>query len=97
MQKHCKQTSNLIRCVKDFTDQCGKEVQKQLANVMLYTVKTVDKSYCSKSVKREELISMSSCANSIRDKTNDCMEKFMTGLGKANICEPKMKVPNTCW
>ncbi len=36
--KCSKQTTNPIKCVKDYTDQCGKEVQKQLANVMLYIV-----------------------------------------------------------
>jgi len=97
MLKHCKQTLNLIKCVKDFTDQCGQGVQKQLANVMLYTVKMNQKSYCTKSSKREEVISFSSCGNSIREATNKCMESFLNGLGKANSAESKYKVPQACW
>jgi hypothetical protein len=97
MQKHCKQTLNLIKCVKDYTDQCGKGVQKQLANVMLYTVKMNQKSYCTKSSKRQEVISFSPCGNSVREATNKCMESFLNGLGKANTMESKYKVPQACW
>jgi hypothetical protein len=97
MQKYCKQTTNLIKCVKDYTDQCGKEVQKQLANVMLYTVKVNQKSYCNKAAKRDEVISMSSCANSIRDQSSACMDKFLTDLGKSNTMATKHKVPEACW
>jgi hypothetical protein len=32
-----KQTTNPIKCVKDNTDQFGKEARKQLVNVMLYS------------------------------------------------------------
>ncbi len=97
MQKYCKQTINLIKCVKDYTDQCGKEIQKQLANVMLYSVKANQKSYCNKAAKRDEVISMSMCANSIRDESSACMDKFLTDLAKSNEVETKYKIPEACW
>ncbi|CAG2106572.1 unnamed protein product [Medioppia subpectinata] len=96
MSKHCKQTNSLIRCAKDYTDTCAKGVQKQLANVMLYTVKTNQKSYCSKSSKREEVISFAACGNAVRDETSTCMDNFLMNLGKANAVEQKYKVPHAC-
>jgi len=96
MQKHCKQTTNLIKCVKDFTDNCAKGVQKQLANVMLYTVKMNQKQYCTKSVKRDEVVSFSFCGNAIRDASSDCMEEFLNGLGKAKEVDSKNRVPTAC-
>jgi len=96
LQKFCKQTTGLIKCVKDYTDVCGKGIQKQLANVMLYTVKMNQKSYCTKPSKKDEVISLSSCGNAIREQSNVCMENFLTGLGKANSVEAKHKVPQAC-
>lgn len=98
MQKHCKQTLNLIKCAKDYTDSCAKGVQKQLANVMLYTAKMNQKSYCAKLNKREEVISFASCGNAIRDESSVCMDQFLMDLGKANsVEESKHKVPHACW
>ncbi|XP_054152527.1 uncharacterized protein LOC128951302 [Oppia nitens] len=96
MQKHCKQTLNLIKCAKDYTDKCAKGVQKQLANVMLFTVKSNQKTYCSKAVKREEVIQFAACGNSIRDQSTTCMDNFMTSLGKANVMDQKFKIPQAC-
>ncbi|CAG2172194.1 unnamed protein product [Oppiella nova] len=96
MQKHCKQTNALIRCAKDYTDSCAKGVQKQLANVMLFTAKTNQKSYCSKASKREEVLSFASCGNAIRDPSSTCMDTFLVNLGKANAMESKFKVPHAC-
>ncbi|CAG2181276.1 unnamed protein product, partial [Oppiella nova] len=96
LEKHCKQTANLIACVKDYTDVCGKETHKQLANVMLFTVKQIDKNYCTKSTKKQELMSFSACGNQIRDQSNKCMDQFMVELGKSNAFETRMKVPHAC-
>ena len=82
MTKHCKETTELIACVKDHTNRCGNELQKQLANVMLFTMKTNDKLYCSKSAKRQEFLSFGVCANKIRDQSNKCMEKFAVNARK---------------
>ena len=97
LQKHCKQTSILIKCVKDYTDLCGNELHKQLANVMLFSVRTHDKSYCTKSGKKQEFMSLGVCGNHIRDQTSKCMDEFLVMLGKANAFESKFKVPNACW
>jgi hypothetical protein len=97
MHKYCKQTANFIKCVKDYTDQCGQETQKHLAHMMLYYLKINQKSYCSKSVKREEVISLSSCANSLRSESSACMDRFMNDLGKSNGVEFKYKIPEACW
>ncbi|XP_054163719.1 uncharacterized protein LOC128961498 [Oppia nitens] len=96
LEKHCKETANLIKCVKDYTDVCGNEVHRQLANVMLYTVKTLDRSYCTKSSKKTELMSFSVCGNHIRDQSNKCMDQFMIALGKSSAYTTKLKVPHAC-
>ena len=97
MNKHCKETTELIACVKDHTDRCANDIQRHLANVMLFTMKTNDKHYCGKSAKRQEFLSLGVCANQIRDQTNKCMERFLLMLGKSNKYQTKYKVPFACW
>lgn len=98
MQKHCKQTLNLIKCCKDYTDSCAKGVQKQLANVLLYTQKMNQKSYCSKAHKRDEVVQFASCGNSIKQDASHCLDSFLDDLGKAKaVKEAKLRVPHACW
>ena len=97
LQKHCKQTTNLIKCVKDFTDLCANEGQRQLANVMLFTMRVNDKSYCTKAAKSRELMSLGVCGNQIREQTDKCMDVFLLLLGKSNAYETRFKVPHACW
>ena len=98
-EKYCGQTQNLVQCVKKFTDKCAQnEVQKNLANVMLYTVRSHHKGVCGSKAKRSQLVVMSKCANSIRKKSTNCMNKMLVEFGRANAMkESKYRIPYACW
>jgi len=97
MQNHCKQTTTLIKCVENFIHQCGTTEQTKFTNLMLNTIKISDQKYCTEPAKYKEFISMSSCGNAVREKSNGCMDTFLRGLGKANTIEAQLKVPHVCW
>ena len=97
LTKHCKETTELIKCVKDVTDRCGNEMHRHLANAMLFTMKSTEKTYCSKAVKQKEFLSLGVCGNHIRDQSSKCMDRFLLSLGKANRYDNRYKIPYSCW
>lgn len=96
--KYCSQTTNLVQCVKRYTDKCANDVQRNLANVMLYTVRGLHKNTCGSKSKRKNLIVMSKCVNGIRKKSTDCMNSMLVEFGQANeLNDQQYKVPYACW
>ena len=97
--KYCSQTLNLVQCVKRFTEKCARnELQRSLANVMLYTVRSHHKSVCGTKSKKGQLIVMSKCANSIRKKSTECMNRMLQEFGNAlGLREAKNRIPYACW
>lgn len=98
-EKYCSQTSNLVQCVKRYTDKCSlNDIQRNLANVMLYTVRSHHKSVCGSKTKRTQLVTIAKCANSIRKKSSECMNKMLIEFGQAlALKESKNRVPYGCW
>lgn len=99
MNKYCSQTPNLVQCVKKYTDKCAhNDIQKNLANVMLYTARSHNKNICGSKTKRGQMVAMSRCANAIRKKSTDCMEKMLKEYGNAlGLKEQRYRVPYACW
>ncbi|KAH9403293.1 hypothetical protein TYRP_015176 [Tyrophagus putrescentiae] len=97
-EKYCTNTQNLVHCVKRYTDRCSRnELQKNLANVMLYTVRSHHKAVCGSRSKRGQMVTMSRCANSIRRKSTSCMDKMLVEFGQAmGLKESNNRVPYAC-
>lgn len=97
--KYCSQTLSLVQCVKKFTDKCAtNELQRNLANVMLYTVRSHHKGVCGSKSKKSTLMTMAKCANSIRKKSTECMNKMLIEFGQAMVMKDgKYRIPYACW
>jgi len=97
-EKYCSQTQTLVTCVKKFTDRCASnDLQRQLANVMLYTVRSHHKGVCGSKQKRGQLMTMSKCANTIRKKSTECMNKMLIQYGEAiGLEDNKYRIPYAC-
>ena len=99
LEKYCSETTKIIQCVKRFTDKCARnDIEKNLANVMLYTVRSVHKSTCGSKKKRGMLVSMANCVNSLRKKSSSLLEGMLVEYGQAMALNDKsFRVPYACW
>lgn len=99
VESFCKETTDLIGCVKRFSDKCSlNDLQKNLANVMLFTVRSTNKNTCGSKSKRNNMMAMSGCANAIRKQSTACMNKMLTQFGHAQVLKQQQyRVPYACW
>ncbi|KAH7639206.1 hypothetical protein DERF_005839 [Dermatophagoides farinae] len=98
LNDYCNETIQLIKCVRKFTEQCAKNSeQKQLANVMLYTVRSLHRSTCGSKTKRLQLLHMSSCVNSLRKQSSHCMNQMLIRFGQAlGLQQQNNRIPYGC-
>jgi len=94
LDSFCRETTNLMSCVTDFTNACRQGLHRSMTNVMIATVRVNQRNYCS--AKRQELLDMSKCGNAIRGQSANCMDLFLANLGRANVAVKRHRVPHGC-
>ena len=97
LDQHCKETTELVRCVAQYTDNCPRGVHRPTANVMLSTVRHNQRTYCNRASKRRDLIALGTCGNAIRTLSSKCFDTFLMDMGRASHSRRPHKVPHGCW
>ena len=97
LSKYCGETTELVKCVAQYTDNCRKGIHRPTSSVMLSTIRRNQRTYCLRSTKRQELLSLASCGNAIRDESTKCMDQFLLVLGQASFAERTFKIAHGCW
>jgi len=94
LDHYCRETTDLMSCVTDFTNVCRDGLHKSMSNVMISTVRVNQRNYCS--AKRHEILAMSTCGNAVRGHSTACMDNFLLNLGRANAAAKRHRVPHGC-
>jgi len=84
----------------EFITKCLTGTAKQFANVILYSYKNMQKSYCNMKNKKkvDTLILMARCMNPIMKKGEVCVNKYINALhGGKRALPANNRIGYACW
>lgn len=86
--------------IDSFIRRCYLPEVRDVAKVVVYSVKNTIKTYCKKrkSKKLLTLLGVAPCINKELHNKNTCIKKFATQVHELQFIEnDKVKIPHTCW
>jgi len=91
----------MIAQVEQFTKQCFEKSIRDFAQIILYTIKSNVRKFCTGKKQRKlvkDLLKMAPCANKHVQPHDECLQQFMNKTKQLVYVEnDKLKMPFSCW
>lgn len=91
----------MINQVEAFTKSCFEKSIRDFANIILYTIKSNVRKFCTGKKSRKivrNLLKFAPCANKYVQPNDTCLQQFMDKTKKlVYVKNDKVKMPFGCW